>query len=113
LIGVAYRGQTGSMARRRNAEEVEQVVQQYRASGLTQREFSHQTGIKLSTLGRYIRRDGRSEVPQQLVRVKLEAPRAEPDSGFVLMLGNGRRIAGGWDFSENALARLIRVVEHA
>ena len=29
------------------------------------------------------------------MRVKVEAP-AEPDSGFVLMLGNGRRIASGW-----------------
>ena len=100
------------MATRRTAEEVEQIVQQYRASGLSQREFSQQTGIKLSTLGRYVRRDGRSEDVQQLVRVKLEAP-AEPDSGFVLMLGNGRRIAGGWGFSETALARLIRVAELA
>lgn len=100
------------MARRRSAEEVEQVVQQYRASGFSQREFSQQTGIKLSTLGRYVRRDGRSEAAQQLVRVKLEAP-AEPDSGFVLMLGNGRRIASGWAFSDTALARLIRVAESA
>jgi hypothetical protein len=99
------------MAARRSAEGVEQVVQQYRASGLSQREFSEQSGIKLSTLGRYVRRDGRPEAPQQLVRVKLEAP--EPDSGFVLMLGNGRRIASGWAFSDTALARLIRVVEHA
>lgn len=98
------------MAQRRSAEEVEQVVQQYRASGLSQREFSQQTGIKLSTLGRYVRRDGRSEPPQQLVRVKLEA-QSEPDSGFVLMLGNGRRIACGWAFSDTALARLIRVAE--
>ena len=100
------------MATRRSAEEVEQVVQQYRASGLSQREFSQQAGIKLSTLGRYIRRDGRSESPQQLLRVKLEAP-VEADSGFVLMLGNGRRIASGWGFSETALARLIRVAEQA
>lgn len=100
------------MAQRRSAEEVEQVVQQYQASGLSQREFSQQTGIKLSTLGRYIRRDGQSEAPQQLVRVKLEAP-TEPDSGFVLMLGNGRRIASAWAFSDTVLARLIRVAESA
>ena len=100
------------MAQRRSVEEVEQVVQQYRASGLSQREFSQQTGIKLSTLGRYVRRDGRSEAPQELVRVKLEAP-VDPDSGFVLMLGNGRRVASGWGFSETALARLIRVAENA
>ena len=100
------------MSRRRSVEEVEQVVQQYRASGLSQREFSEQTGIKLSTLGRYVRRDGPPQAAQQLVRVKLKAP-AEPDSGFVLMLGNGRRIASGWTFSDTALARLIRVAESA
>jgi hypothetical protein len=109
---MAKRGETGCMAQRRSPEEVRQVVQQYTASGLSQREFSQQTGIKLSTLGRYIRREGRSDGPQQLVRVKLEAP-TEPDTGFVLLLGNGRRIASGWEFSDTALAKLIRVVEHA
>lgn len=109
---MANGGETGRMAQRRSAQETRQVVQQYRASGLSQREFSQQTGIKLSTLGRYVRREGRSDAPQQLVRVKLEVP-AEPDSGFVLMLGNGRRIASGWEFSDTALAKLIRVVEHA
>lgn len=79
---------------------------------MSQREFSQQAGIKLSTLGRYIRRDGRSESPQQLLRVKLEAP-VEADSGFVLMLGNGRRIASGWGFSDTALGRLIRIAEQA
>jgi len=108
----AIRGETGGMAQRRSAEEVREVVQQYTASGLSQLEFSRQSGIKLSTLGRYIRREGRSDAPQQLVRVKLQAA-AEPDTGFVLMLGNGRRIASGWEFSDTALARLIRVAEGA
>jgi hypothetical protein len=44
--------------------------------------------------------------------VKLEAP-AEPGSGFVLLLGNGRRIASGWGFGDTDLARLIRVAETA
>jgi hypothetical protein len=100
------------MAQRRSAEEVRQIVEQYAASGLSQREFSQQTGIKLSTLGRYVRREGRSDAPQQLVRVQLQPP-AEPETGFVLMLGNGRRIASGWEFSDTALAKLIRVVERA
>jgi hypothetical protein len=112
LPSLAICGETGGMARRRSAEEVLQVVQQYTASGLSQREFSQQTGLKLSTLGRYVRRVGRSDARQQLLRVKLEAP-AEPDTGFVLMLGNGRRIASGWEFSDTALAKLIRIVEHA
>ncbi|MCZ2078557.1 MAG: hypothetical protein LC130_26625 [Bryobacterales bacterium] len=100
------------MARRRSAEEIQQVVEQYTASGLSQREFSEQTGIKLSTLGRYVGREGRSDAPQRLVRVTLEAP-TEPETGFVLMLGKGRRIASGWEFSDSALSRLIRVVEQA
>jgi len=29
------------------------------------------------------------------------------------MLGNGRRIASGWEFSDAGLAKLIRVVEHS
>ena len=92
---------------------MEQVAQQYRESGLSQREFSEQAGIKLSTLGRYVRRgERRAAAPQRLVRVKLEST-AEPDSGFILMLGNGRRIASGWAFSDTALARLIRVAENA
>ena len=89
MIGVAADSETGGMATRRSAEEIEQVIGHYRSSGLSQREFSQHTGIKLSTLGRYLRR---SEAPAQLVRVKLEEP-SDPDTGFVLMLGNGRRIA--------------------
>jgi len=64
----------------------------------------------LSTLGRYLRRINNREQP--LVRVKVEAP-PEPDTSFVLMLGNGRRIASGWGFGEAELARLIRVAESA
>ena len=105
------RGKTVGMARR-SAEEVQQVLEQYRASGLTQIEFCRQTGIKLGTLGRYVRRDRSSEPSQQLVRVKLEEP-AEPGLGFVVMLGNGRRIASGWGFEDAELARLIRVAETA
>ena len=101
---------TGGMVRRRSAEEIQQVVEQFRASGLPQIEYCRQTGMVLSTLGRYLRRMNNPE--QQLVRVKLEAP-AEPGMGFVLMLGNGRRIASGWEFGDAALARLIRVAESA
>ena len=73
-------------------------------------EYCRQTGMVLSTLGRYLRRINTPE--QQLVKVKLEAP-PEPGTGFVLMLGNGRRIASGWGFGDVELARLIRVAEIA
>lgn len=100
---------TSGMARQRSAQEIKQLLEKYRASGLTQSEYCQQTGVGLSTLGRYLRRN-RSE--QRLVRVKLEAP-SEPGVGFVLMLGNGRRIASDWTFGDAELARLIRVAETA
>jgi hypothetical protein len=96
------------MARRRSAEEIEKVLEQYRASGLTQVEYCRQTGMVLSTLGRYLRRGG--GVEQSLIRVKLEAA-AEADGGFTLVLGNGRRIESGWRFGDAELARLIRIAE--
>lgn len=96
------------MARRRSAEEIEQLLEQYRASGMIQIEYCRQAGIALSTLGRYLRRHGGSD--QRLIRVNLEsAPNG--DRGFVLVLGNGRRIESGWRFGDAELARLIRVAE--
>ena len=95
------------MARRRSVDEIQEVVEQYRTSGMTQTEYCRQQGLALSTLGRYLRRQQKS---QHLVRVKLEKP-VEPDRGFVLVLSNGRRIESGWSFSESELVRLIRVVE--
>jgi hypothetical protein len=98
------------MAQRRSSKEIQQLVEQFRTSGLSQIEYCRQTGMVLSTLGRYLRRKNNPE--QQLVRVKVEAP-PEPGTGFVLMLGNGRRIASGWGFGDAELARLIRVAESA
>ena len=52
-------------------------VEQFRASGLSQMEYCRQSGIVLSSLGRYLRRVKSPE--QQLVRVKIESP---PDPGY-------------------------------
>lgn len=91
-------------------EEIEKLLEQYRSSGLTQIEYCRRTGVVLSTLGRYLRQCKDSK--QRLVRVTLKAP-VEPDGSFVLMLGNGRKIASNWGFEDAELARLIRVAETA
>jgi len=96
------------MARRRSAEEIQQLLEEYRASGMTRIAYCRQSGVALSTLGRYLRGNGSKR--QRLIRVRVAAP-SEPDRGFVLVLGNGRRIESGWKFGEAELARLIRVVE--
>src|SRR3954471_13100806 len=98
------------MARRRSDEQNEQVLQQYRASGLTRIEYCRQSGTVLSSLGRYLRRQRNAE--QRLVPVNL-GPAPEPSGGFTLVLSKGRRIESGWRFGEAELARLIRVAESA
>jgi hypothetical protein len=97
------------MARRRSEAEIEQLIEDYRASGLTQLQYSRQAGVVLSTLGRYLRR----RTPEQrLLRVDVESV-SEPHLGFALVLGNGRRIETNWQFTEAEMARLIRVAESA
>jgi hypothetical protein len=96
------------MAKRRSAEEIEQLLDQYRASGLTQIEYCRQAGVALSTLSRHLRRHGGA--CQRLIQVRVGAA-PEPDPGFVLVLGNGRRIEAGWRFGDAELARLIRIAE--
>ena len=98
------------MRRRLSAEEIKELVEKYQASGLTQIEYCRQTGMVLSTLGRYLRRRGNQ--PQQLIRVEVESAR-EQLAGFVLVLANGRRIETGWGFGDADLARVIRVAESA
>ena len=95
------------MRRRRTAQEIEELLEKYRASGMTLVAYCQQAGIARSTLGRYLRRrSGR----QRLVRVKVDAA-MDPRPSFVLVLSNGRRIESGWQFEDADLARLIRVAE--
>lgn len=96
------------MARWRNTEEIQQIVEQYQASGKTQAEYCQQAGIALNSLRRYLQRSGLKG--QRLIPVRLESTR-DADRGFALVLGNGRRIESGWGFDDAGLARLIRIVE--
>jgi transposase-like protein len=95
------------MARRRTREEIEQIVQQYEASGMTQAEYCRQAGVSLSSLQRYMQKRDNG---QRMVRVRLQ-PAPERSGRFALVLANGRRIESDWQFDESDLARLIRVAE--
>jgi ABC-type dipeptide/oligopeptide/nickel transport system ATPase subunit len=95
------------MRRRRTAQEIEELLEGYRTSGMTRIAYCQQVGIALSTLGRYL---GQHSGGQRLVRVNLDAA-MEPRPSFVLVLSNGRRIESNWQFPDGDLARLIRVAE--
>jgi hypothetical protein len=86
-----------------------QVVEEFRASGLTRREFCHQRDLPVTTLD-YWRQ--RSQRKPRLVKVEVAATEAAAQS-FTLHLSNGRSIDTCWRFDEEQLARLIRIAERA
>lgn len=93
-------------------EAIARVVAEYERSGLTRRGFSERTGVAVSTLD-YWRRQVRDRDRARIVPVKIEAAESASSvrscSGFQLRLPNGMRIASGWDFPAQGLARLLRV----
>lgn len=119
--------------------KAEGILVKFKASGLTRREYGEREGISLSMLDYYQRRI--RELQQRQAREKPEAPTAEPKTqkllrvqvcksdpephrninipatpercGFTLTLSKGRGIESGWDYREQDLARLIRIVEAA
>ena len=84
-------------------------MDEFRASGLTRREFCGQRGIALTTLD-YWRRQFRSK--PRLVKVEVARPEAAAQS-FTLHLASGRSIESSWRFGEEELARLIRIADRA
>ncbi len=111
MIAEPNAAEDGSMATETRAEQIEQLLRDYRNRGqMTRKAFCESRGMSPSMLDYYIRRYGR-ESAQKLVRVEVEA--AAPAGAFSIALANGRRIESAWNFTDAELARLIRVVEGA
>jgi hypothetical protein len=98
----------------RRRDEVQQLVAEYEASGLTMREFCRQKNIPPNTLGRYLKRYGRQAVVaegcQQWVAVEVSEPHPA-GSGVALVLRSGRRIEVAYGFDAATLERLVKAVE--
>ena len=98
---------------------MEEIVIDFERSGLKRGEYCARRGIAIPTLDWYRRRMGSSRSSPNFVPVKITRT-ATPAStgggtqdGFTLVLGNGRRIETSWNFSDDAIARLIRIAEAA
>jgi len=89
----------------RSKQEIRGIVEDYTKSGMTRREYCEKHKISVTTLD-YWRRTQKSK--PKLVEVAIET---QPDTGFVLVLANGRRIKSSWKFAETDLLRLIRAAE--
>ena len=91
--------------------EVARLLNGYERSGLTRRAYCAEAGIAVTTLDHHRRRRAQSG-SMALVPVEIVEP-ARSGAGFALVLGNGRRIESGWNFTSEELARLVRVAEEA
>ena len=96
------------MARKRSAEQIHRLIDEYGASGLTRREFCERHHVPVTTLDYW-----RRSQPRKPRLVEVEVAATEISSGFILILANGRRIESSWRFAEAEFARLIQLVETA
>ena len=98
------------MAVRRDPEQVQRLLDEYKRTELTRAEFCRQQGISLCTLDYYLRRRVSKGKPR-LARVSVSVAPSITSTTFTLTLRNGRRIESGWSFDDAMLARLIRIAE--
>ncbi len=95
--------------------EMRRMLEEYKGSGLSRREFCRQRSIALTTFD-YWRREHAMKPRKQGRRprmVKVEVANVELAPQFTLSLANGRRMECSWRFADAELARLIRIAESA
>ena len=104
---------------RRSSSEIQQLVEEFVASGLGTSEFCRRRGVVLNTLNRYLRkrREAGSAGAGRGALVAVELTGASPlpgrDTSSVLavVLSPKRRIEVGKGFDAATLARLVNVLE--
>lgn len=110
--------QLGGARRRRSRAEVDQLVAEYEASGLTRQEFCGRHGLALATLDRYRKRRQQrhedSSADSRFIRVELSGAKQAAGRGssdLIVLLSNARRIEVKRGFDAEMLAQLVRVLE--
>lgn len=112
--------QLGGARRRRSRAEVDQLVAEYEAGGLSRQEFCVRHGLALATLDRY--RKGRqqqresSSADSRFIRVELSGGKqaaGRSSSDLIVLLSSARRIEVKRGFDADMLTELVRVLEQA
>ncbi len=99
---------------RRSREEIAELVQDYRQSGQTQREYCSRRGLSVSCLQSYLRRAASIEPGARLREVEVlgEPQRWEPSaSALAVRLAGGYEVLVGQGFDSGELARLLSVLQ--
>jgi hypothetical protein len=112
--------EAGSVRRRRSRVEVEKLVAEYEASGLTRDVFCQQRGLSVVTLDKYRRRVqkwARSGAgPMLPVEVVLSTGSNCAARGYGVLVvesRSGRRIEVGRGFDAETLERLLTILDKA
>lgn len=105
--------------RRRTGSEIEQIVREFKNSGLNRSQFCRRQGLTMGVLNRYLRRlqvsCGSGESGDGLVAVELAGQKLSADRagscGLAVVLAKGRRIAVSAGFDASTLRRVVQVLE--
>jgi hypothetical protein len=99
---------------RRSGEEIAELLQGYRQSGQTQREYCSRVGLSVSCLQSYLRRAAGIAPGVRLREVEVlgEPQRFEPStSALAVRLPGGYEVLVGRGFESGELARLLSVLQ--
>jgi hypothetical protein len=111
--------QVGAQKMRRTAAEIEQIVSEYKSSGLNRSQFCRSRGLTLGVLNRYLKRlraaangggGGDGLVAVEWGGKKPSAKRAG-SCGLSVVLRSGREIEVNAGFDAATLQRLMEVLE--
>ena len=111
-----------SVRKRRSRVEVEKLVAEYEASGLTRDVFCQQRGLSVAALDKYRRRvqkwarsGGGPLLPVEVVLSTAQGSNCAARSSGVLVVESrsGRRIEVGRGFDAETLQRLLTIVDKA
>lgn len=93
-----------------SAAEAARLVDGFERGNLTRREYCEKAGIPVTTLEYYRRRQSKRR-QAEIVPVRIVNDTRTHD--FTLVLANGRKIEGRWDFACDQMSRLVRLAEQA
>ena len=112
--------EAGSVRRRRSRAEVEKLVAEYEASGLTRDVFCQQRDLSVVTLDKYRRRVQKwarsgsgPMVPVEVVLSTGSNCAARGSGVLVVESRSGRRIEVGRGFDAETLERLLTILDKA
>jgi|SRR5215831_742024 len=98
--------------KRRSPEQIAELVREFGASGLTQRQFCADRGIALSELQRSLKIVRRTKSTPKLLAVEVEADEQSAEA-LELLIGEAYRIRIGVGFCAVTLRRLLEVLSQA